>query len=170
MLSLYILIQRYLHIWLNRLYIYIQLKTIISVEFENIEKPTHTYPKYENLWNVLAKPNVDLTDLKTGRSFYALYREGINTIKPPMAKGFVIEGKDTIAFLEEKLAMLGLTEREANEFIIYWLPKLENNKYNFIGVQTMEEINDYVPLKITSTQDAVIRVIMEFKALILIEE
>ena len=48
-----------------------------------------------------------------------------------MKTGFVVEGKDTIKFLEEKLKQLGLTDKEADEFIIYWLPKLENNKYNY---------------------------------------
>ena len=36
--------------------------------------------------------------------------------------------------LEEKLAILGLTERESEEFIVYWLPKLEKNKYNYIVI------------------------------------
>jgi hypothetical protein len=82
-----------------------------------------------------------------------------------MSEGFVIKGEDTIAFLEEKLAMLGLSEREANEFIIYWLPKLEDNKYNFIRFETMEEINDNMPLDITPAPDTIIRVMMEFKGL-----
>ena len=30
----------------------------------------------------------------------------------------------------EKLAQLGLNEREAEEFIIYWLPKMQNNPYS----------------------------------------
>ena len=34
--------------------------------------------------------------------------------------------------MEEKLAILGLNDREAEEFIIYWLPKLQENEYNYI--------------------------------------
>ena len=82
-----------------------------------------------------------------------------------MEEGFVVKGEDTIEFLEEKLEILGLNEREANEFIIYWLPKLENNKYNFIRFQTEEEINNNMPLEITPKPDTVIRVVMEFKEL-----
>ena len=37
--------------------------------------------------------------------------------------------------------MLGLNDREAEEFIVYWLPKLEENKYNLIRFETAEEIN-----------------------------
>ena len=72
---------------------------------------------------------------------------------------------DNIKFLEEKLSILGLNEREANEFIIYWLPQLEENKYNFISFKSIEEINNYMPLEISPTPDTIIRVLMEFKGL-----
>lgn len=147
------------------IYLYPEREQNVKVELLNIENLTHTYPKYENGWEVTAFPNGDLIDLKTGRSLYALYWEGIVTNGLNMREGFVIEGKDTIAFLEEKLAVLGLTEREANEFIIYWLPRLEGNKYNYIRFQTIDEINDNMLLRITPVPDTLIRVMMEFKKL-----
>ena len=39
------------------------------------------------------------------------------------------------------LAISGLTERESEEFIIYWLPELETNKYNYIKFTALDEIN-----------------------------
>lgn len=147
------------------IYLYPTEEIEVSVTVGNPQNLTHTYPKYNNGWNVKAKPNGDLIDINTGRSLYALYWEGLNIIKPNMEEGFIIEGKDTIAFLEEKLAILGLNEREANEFIIYWLPKLENNKYNFIRFQTIEEINRNMPLQVEPAPDTTIRVMMEFKGL-----
>ena len=70
-----------------------------------------------------------------------------------------------VSFLEEKLAILGLTERETEEFIIYWLPKLEANKYIYIKFATTDEINTNMPLEISSSPDTVIRVLMTFKGL-----
>lgn len=64
--------------------------------------------------------------------------------------------------MEEKLSILGLTERESDEFIIYWLRKLENNKYNYIRFDREEDINNYMPLEITPTPDTIIRVYMEY--------
>ena len=147
------------------IYIYPTEKIKVNIKVGKPENLTHTYPKYEDGWKVIAKPNGDLTDLKTGRNLYALYWEGINTVTPNTNEGFIVKGEDTIEFLEEKLEILGLNEREANEFIIYWLPKLENNKYNFIRFQTEEEINNNMPLEITPKPDTVIRVVMEFKEL-----
>lgn len=147
------------------IYIYPKEQTKVSIKVGKPENLSHTYPKYENGWEVIAKPNGDLIDTKTGRNLYALYWEGKNTVEPNMNEGFIVKGKDTITFLEEKLKILGLNEREANEFIIYWLPKLESNKYNFIRFQTEEEINNNMPLEIEPKPDTVIRVVMEFKAL-----
>ena len=63
------------------------------------------------------------------------------------------------------MAILGLNEREANEFIVYWLPKLEVNKYNYIRFETKEEIDSYMPLDITPEPNSVIRVLMDYKPL-----
>jgi hypothetical protein len=147
------------------IYLYPEDETEVTVKVGKPQNLTHTYPKYENEWKVLAKPNGNLKDLKTGRNLYALYWEGINTVEPNMNEGFIVKGEDTIKFLEEKLAILGLNEREAEEFIVYWLPKLESNKYNFIRFQTEEEINNNMPLEITPKPDTVIRIVMEFKGL-----
>ena len=147
------------------IYLYPTDETEVSVNLGNPEKLTHTYPKYENSWNVVAKPNGDLQDLKTGRNLYALYWEGINTVKPNMEEGFIVKGEEVVKFLEEKLEILGLNEREAEEFIVYWLPKLESNKYNYIRFETIEEINENMPLEINPKPDTLIRVLMEFKGL-----
>ena len=82
-----------------------------------------------------------------------------------MNEGFVIEGKDTINFLEEKLKYLGLNDREINEFIIYWIDKLENNKYNYIRFRCTEEVNNYMPLEFSEKPDTLIRIIMDYKPL-----
>jgi hypothetical protein len=56
-----------------------------------------------------------------------------------------------------------LSDREANEFIIYWLPRLEKNRFNMIHFAT-EEYNQRMPLEITPPPDTLIRVLMIFKA------
>lgn len=144
------------------IYLYPTKTTEVSVKVGNPQNFTHTYPKYNDGWQVVAQPNGDLTDVKTGRSLYALYWEGVFKTPQPPLEGFIVKGQDTIPFLEEKLAHLGLSEREANEMIIYWLPQLENNAYNFIRFQSLEEQNARMPLIIEPKPDTLIRVLMEF--------
>ncbi len=147
------------------IYLYPEQETKISVKLGHPEKLITVYPEYNNGWKVLAQPNGDLIDLNTGRSQYALYWEGTDYPARVHDTGFVIKGSDTAKFLEEKLAILGLSEREANEFIIYWLPQLEHNPYNYIYFATSAEIEDYMPLAVTPLPDTTIRAMMEFQPL-----
>ena len=68
-------------------------------------------------------------------------------------------------FLEEKLELLGLNEREINEFIVYWINKIEDNNYNYIYFKTTDEINNYMPLEFSKDPDTLIRVVVDIKPL-----
>ena len=148
------------------IYLYPTIETETSVKLLNEDKITCSYPKYNDEWKVLAKPSGDLIDLNTGRNLYTLYYESKMVVDMKVInEGFVIKGEECAKFLEEKLEVLGLNEREAEEFIIYWLPKLESNKYNYIRFATEEEINQNMPLEINPSPDTIIRVLMTFKGL-----
>ena len=146
-------------------YLYPEKEIDVYIKLANADKITTSYPKYINGWNVKAYPDGRLIDTNTNRELYGLYWEGKNYHSKVTDEGFIVKGEDTISFLEEKLSILGLTERESNEFIIYWLPKLENNKYNYIRFESIEEINKYMPLEITPRPDTLIRVYMVYKPL-----
>lgn len=147
------------------IYLYPKEETKVIVKLGKEENITCSYPEYEDEWNVTAYPNGILMDNNTGRKLYSLYWEGIVSDLNITNEGFIVKGKDTISFLEEKLATLGLNEIEIEEFIIYWLPKLQNNKYNYIRFASVEEIDVNMPLKVYPTPDTVIRVLMIYKGL-----
>ena len=147
------------------IYIYPKEETKVNIKLLNSSLLTTSYPKYNNGWNVIAQPDGILKEIETNKNYYGLYYEGKNHNVTMKNDGFVVKGEDTIEFLEEKLEILGLNEREINEFIIYWLPKLENNRYNYIRFETLEEIEKYMPLEITPKPDTVIRVVMDYKPL-----
>ena len=124
----------------------------------------HTYPEYsEEGWDVIAKPSGELIDLRTGRKHYCLFWEGMDSHKYGIEEGFLVEGGDTAAFLESALSILGLSEREANEFIIYWLPRMKRNRFNLISFPT-DEYSRSAVLDITPRPDTLVRVFMVFKA------
>ena len=112
-----------------------------------------------------ALPWVSYNVYMDGREYYGLYWEGKTAKNKKFNDGFVVKGKDSISFLEEKLFILGLNEREANEFIIYWLPKLEKNKYNLIRFEETTTIDKEMPLEVTPKPDTVIRILMKYKPL-----
>ena len=148
------------------IYLYPTEKQEVTVKLKNENNIICSYPKYKDEWKVEANPNGEMVDLNTGKSLYALYYESENVIDFDIKdEGFVVSKENVSSFLEEKLEILGLNERESEEFIIYWLPKLENNKYNYIRFATMEEINKNMPLEVSGNPDTIIRVLMEFKGL-----
>ena len=59
---------------------------------------------------------------------------------------------------------MGLTDREANEFLIYWLPKMESNAYNLLSFQTAA-YTDHARLTVNPQPDTVLRVYLAFMAL-----
>ena len=85
-------------------------------------------------------------------------------MKPDFSGGFCVKGEDTAEFLADVLPKIGLTPREANEFIIYWLPILQENEYNLISFQG-DNYDAAAKLEITPTPDSVLRIYMTAKPL-----
>ena len=140
------------------IYLYPEEETEVSVKLDVDGELTCTYPKYNDGWKVNAKPDGTLTDDK-GMLYNYLYWEAESYIEFDMSKGFCVKGEDTAAFLEGALKKLGLNRREANEFIIYWLPMMESNPYNIITFQT-DTYTDMAKLDIDPVPDTLIRVFM----------
>ena len=146
------------------IYLYPTQKQTIEVQLNYNGALTHTYPKYPtDGWQVIAEPNGTLWD-KNGMEYYALFWEGKPHKQIIPKDGFVIAGKETAAFLEEKLAYLGLNRKEANEFIMYWLPRMEENNYNFIHFSG-KQYEEQAALIINPKPETIIRVMMLTQAL-----
>ena len=79
-----------------------------------------------------------------------------------LAGGFCVAGEDTAAFLEDALAQLGLNREEANEFIIYWLPQMQDNAYNLISFQ-QDVYTDSAKLTVDPVPDTLLRVFMAWQ-------
>ena len=146
------------------IYLYPEQAQEVYVRLELDGEFTCTYPEYDNGWKVKAYPDGTLRDQVTGKEYNYLFWEGTSETEYDLSRGFVVEGKDTAGFLEEKLAYLGLNEKERNEFIVYWLPRMEDNKYNLITFQG-EAYTEHAKLKISPEPDSILRVFMVYKPL-----
>ena len=146
------------------IYLYPEEETRVSVTLDYDGTLTSTYPFYGDGWIVDAAPDGTLTDPDTGRQYYCLFWEGMTDTAYDFSSGFCVAGADTAAFLEEALSELGLTDKEANEFLIYWLPRMEGNAYNLISFQ-QEAYTDSAMLTIDPAPDTLIRVFMAWQGL-----
>lgn len=76
-----------------------------------------------------------------------------------MEEGFCVAGADTAAFLEDALPKLGLNRREANDMILCFLPRMQENAWNLISFHTGSG------LSVEPAPDTGIQVCMIYKAL-----
>ena len=146
------------------IYLYPEQRMMVEAALDFDGQLTSTYPEYGDGWCVLAAPDGTLTDPATGREYYCLFWEGVTDAEYDFSTGFCVSGQDTADFLEDALARLGLTDREADEFIIYWLPRMEGNAYNLISFQSTAYTNS-AALTIDPAPDTLIRVFMAWTGL-----
>lgn len=146
------------------IYLYPEETAEVSVKLDYQGELTCTYPSYGAGWEVTARPDGALTNKADGKEYSYLYWEGESGQEWDLSEGFVVKGCDTAAFLQEKLAYLGLTPREYNEFIVYWLPQMQDNAYNLICFQG-EAYTKQAKLTITPEPDSLLRVFMTYKPL-----
>lgn len=143
------------------IYLYPEESTDVSVTLLLDGELTCTYPTYNDGWNVTAQPDGTLRD-SSGQTYNYLYWEGLGNTTYDFSSGFCVRGCETAAFLEEVLAQIGLTRREANEFIVYWLPQMEGNAYNLISFQS-DLYTEHAQLQIDPVPDSLLRVFMAWK-------
>ena len=148
------------------IYLYPEEETQITVGLDIQGDLTCTYPAYDpNFgWNVSSAPSGVITDLSTGRNYDYLFYECRCDIPDPFAESVCVRGEDTAAFLEQYLEAAGLNYSEINDFITYWLPKMESNPYNLIAFPT-ETYSEIAQLNVSPAPDSVIRVYMVFSPL-----
>lgn len=144
------------------LYLYPEKKEEVIVTFDNPEVLETTYPKYKDKWEVTANTDGSLYD-KNGKYYYALYwdEQKIHTVD--FKEGFYVTKNNAIEFLEEKLDYIGLSPKEKNEFIMYWLPILEKNKKSLVYFELTEERDSYSKINITPKPDSMLRLVIHIK-------
>ena len=143
------------------IYLYPEEETDVSVTLAYDGTLTCTYPNYKTGWHVSAKPDGTLTD-EDGQTYRYLYWEGTSGTDYDFSTGFCVSGEDTAAFLENALTQLGLNREEANEFIIYWLPQMQDNAYNLISFQ-QDVYTDSAKLTVDPVPDTLLRVFMAWQ-------
>jgi hypothetical protein len=147
------------------IYLYPEKEMDISLELILKESEfTTIYPKFndKNKWKVRAKPNGEITMNNSNKKYPYLYWEANSYIKQEMNEGFIVKAENAINFLEEKLEILGLNDKESTDFITFWLPLLLKNKLSLCTFQT-EKFFDNIKMNITPKPDTLIRIFLSIK-------
>lgn len=123
---------------------------------------TTVYPAFtkENCWEFTADKDGIIT--MGDREYNYLFWEGEDSRKTKIDTGYCVAKEDLVPFLEKELKDLGLNDKEMDDFITYWLPRLSQNKYNLISFNNSEYV-DTAKLQIKPAPDTLIRVFMTYK-------
>jgi len=146
------------------IYLYPEVTSEVSVSLDFEGDLTCTYPEYNKGWDVIAQPDGTLINKADNKEYSYLYWEGDGNKDIEINQGFVVKGSKTAEFLQDKLSLMGMVPKEYNEFIVYWLPIMQEHEYNVIYFAG-EEYAQMAELKIIPEPDSMLRVFMVFKEL-----
>jgi hypothetical protein len=149
------------------IYLYPEKTSNVDVELLYDGQLTVTYPDYNTSrkgWSVKASPDGTLINKDDGQEYQYLFWEGKpNTpYRFNMNEGYCVKGSDTRQFLQTVLPKMGLTPKEYNDMIVFWLPKMQDNPYNIIHFAG-SSYTEKAPLHITPKPDNLIRVFMAWQ-------
>jgi len=149
------------------IYLYPTKESKVKVELKFKGNLTVTYPEYSsalNGWEVVAQKDGSLKNLADNSEHQYLFWEGAPATPYAfnMQEGFCVKGSETLKFLQTTLPKLGLSPKEYNDMIVFWLPRMVNNPYNLIHFAA-EDYTASAPLKVSPTPDQVIRIFMAWQ-------
>lgn len=153
-------------LWGGKPVIYLYPKETINVLVKI--KPTGgsmiSVPEYGEGWYVQAKPDGELYNFADGKKYPYLFWEGLLYNFDIDNQGALIRRDDIRAFLEASLQKQGLIKNEYDEFVEFWLPRMQEEKYYQVYFLSKAEIDYLAPLKVSPDPETVIRVFMIYKS------
>lgn len=140
------------------LYLYPEETTQVSLGLDYDGRITAEYPTSINeKWELLAQP--DGTLIIDERNYPYIFWEGVSPVTQTFefTEGFSVSRANYISFLEEKLTLLGLNEKEQADFITYWLPQMQAHEWTTVRF-LYEEYAELAKWSIEPLPDTFIRV------------
>lgn len=147
------------------IYCYPQKTTALDVKLDVKGKLDFTYPQYNNGWAFTADPNGTIH--MNGKSYDYLFWDGqvnVNAADPKIREGFVVQQDSLVPFFENKLAAMGLSPREMQDFITFWCPLMAVNETNFVHFEFTKGYDQFAEIAITPKPDNLFRMFMVWSA------
>ncbi len=148
------------YVYKPNLYIYPKEKMDLSVKllFPKGGKILISIPEYGAGWNV----SVDTNGLINDSCSYLFYE----STQPDIWQreyGWIIQADDLEAFFRQNMTDYGFKGREIDDFIDYWIPRLNEYPFYSIYPQTKTLIDDVIELDFSKQPDNILRLFYVIK-------
>lgn len=143
------------------IYLYPTQPQFVSVKLDVDVKVS--IPLYQNGWKALAMPNGKL--FTTSGMYDSLFWEGQGQIYPEVNAGFIVKQEELATKMRNHLAQQGLNEKESNDFMEYWLPRMPKTPYVRLTWFGNKQLELLAPLHVSPAPDTVIRTFLDFEGL-----
>ncbi len=145
-------------------YLYPTKEQAVSVKVGADVKISDPFYDPSNGWDVIAKPNGQLT--VNGSTYGSLFWEGPGIGSyPAITSGTIVKRDKAIATIKLQLAQQGLNQTEIKDFVEYWQDKLPAKPYVRLTWLNTNQMNELAPLRINPKPTTVIRVFLDFSGL-----
>jgi len=143
-------------------YIYDKDSQNMSLKLDTIKDSEFTklIPDFQekNTWNFSTKNNkVFFWNTSYDYLYYA--------IKVPNythnEDGWIIQWSQAQDFFEDKLSYMWFNQQEQTDFIEYWTPTYEKNKYYFVSFKFNQELDTFVKLEFSQKPNSIFRVLLD---------
>ncbi len=171
------------------IYLYPKEPTDIVVNLERNIQFTSVIPNYKNGWKVKAYPGGKLVDLQPQYTDCTTINTNISGLEyagqacednsypylfwsgnsygskyPDTEKGWIVSRTDLVKFMNDKLDVIGLTQKEKSDMLEYWIPQMlnKNTTYYKISFFQTKEMNRMIPIDINPKPDSLYRVFLDY--------
>ena len=128
------------------------IQLLVNLDFPLGGEVITSIPDYGNGWNVLVDTN-GLIDNYYNYLFYESKQPDVWQKN----NGWIIQQTDLESFFTENMTKYGFYGAEIQDFIEYWIPRLNDFEYYEIYPQTSEIIIDVIRLNFSTSPDNLLR-------------
>ena len=135
-----------------------QIQLTVKLDFPMGGKIVTSIPEYGSGWNVL----VDTNGLIDNTYSYLFYE----STQPDIWQrnyGWVTKTDELESFFSKNMADYGFKGREIDDFITYWIPRLDDYSFYSICPQTERLIDDVIQLDFSKQPDNLLRLFYVIK-------
>lgn len=129
-----------------------QIQLTVKLDFPIGGKVVTSIPEYGTSWNI----SVDTNGLIDNTYFYLFYE----STQPDIWQknyGWFLKKDELESFFRKNMGDYGFRGREIDDFIDYWIPRLNNYAFYSIYPQTKELINNVIQFDFSKQPDNLLR-------------